>query len=210
MFKRTFYSLGACALLGIVSLPSCSGKAEFIGTWTATNPTDITAKVPAAATASSLVSISFMDNAQNTGGSVTISNILDVTQAVEGDSMSLDQPYEVNVAATANVGGTWIYKGDDRDELLLSFDLSTLNVNIDKNGVSFTQNVLTGAQQPQIDSLTTSTIAAWKHELTRAIRSELSRFSQLDDVEVSNKGQVLSFEIHSPESKIHFRKVENE
>ncbi|MCM1505480.1 MAG: hypothetical protein NC127_09825 [Muribaculum sp.] len=189
-------------------LSSCSKKAEFIGSWTATNPTDITSKVPSAATASSLVSINFMDNAGNTGGSVTLSSIIDVTQPVSGDAVMMDDSYEVSVAATANVGGTWIYKGDDRDELLLSFDMSTLNVNVDKNGVSFTQNVLTGAQQPQLDSLTETTATRWKQELTRALRAELSRYTQLDDVEVSNKGQVLSFEIHSPESKMHFRRVE--
>ena len=207
MTKFASYFFGACALFGLVSLASCSNKAEFIGEWTATAPSDIAAQIPSAATASSLVSINFIDNAHQTGGSATLSSLIDITQSVQGDSTTIEQPYEVSVAATANVGGTWLYKGDDHDELLLTFDLSTLNVNIDKNGVTYTQNVLTGAQQPQLDSLTTSTVAAWKQELTRAIRSDLSRFSELDDVEVSNKGQILSFEIHSPKAKMHFRRV---
>lgn len=91
-----------------MSLASCSRKAEFIGEWTATAPTDISAQIPSAATASSLVSINFMDNNQQTGGSVTLSSLIDLTQAVHGDSMAIDQPYEVSVAATANVGGTWL------------------------------------------------------------------------------------------------------
>lgn len=207
MTKNVFLS-GVGLVCGALLLASCSQREKFIGTWTATAPTDITAKVPAAATASSLISINFLDNAQKTGGSVALSSILDISQAVDGDSFSMNQPYEVNLVGTATVGGTWTYKDDDHDELLLSFDLSSLNVNIDNNGVTYTQNILTGAQQPQLDSLTTATISAWKHEITRAIRADLARFSVLDDVEVTNKDQTLTFDIQSPEAKLHFRRVE--
>ncbi len=207
MTKNAFLS-GVCSICGALLLASCSSRDQFIGTWTATAPTDITAKVPAAATASSLISINFLDNAQKDGGSVALSSILDISQAVDGDSISMNRPYEVNVVGTATVGGTWTFKDDDHDELLLSFDLSSLNVNIDNNGVTYTQNILTGAQQPQLDSLTAATISAWKQEISRVMRADLSRFSVLDDVEVTNKGQVLTFEIQSPETKLHFRRVE--
>lgn len=207
MKKFNTLLIGA-ASVGMAALAvACSHEAKFIGSWTEMNPTDITAQVPAAARATSLVSITFLDNVDKSGGSVTLSSVIDLTQPVEGDSLSMNQPYEVNVAATASVGGTWTYDIDDKDDILLSFDLSSLNVNIDNNGVTYSQNVLTGAQQPQIDSLTAKTVMAWKQELTRAIRADLSRFSVIEDIEVSKKGDVMTFEINAPEKKLHFRKV---
>ncbi len=198
----------AALLLGAGLLGSCSKGPDFTGTWTSLAPDDITADLPGASTAGSLMSIQFTENAENSrNGSVVLSSILDITQPVQGTQAAIDRPYEASVAATASVGGTWMYNGDDNDELLLSFDLSSLEVNVDKNGVTFTQDMLTGSQQPQIDSLTNVTANLWKQEISRALRSRLTAFSKLDDVEVNRDG-ILSFEIkvNNHDKELHFRR----
>lgn len=208
MIKKYSLIIGLGLIIGASGLASCSKTTDFLGVWTSTTPEDITASVPAASSATSLVSISFVEGTGNKdGGSVALTSIINVNQPVSGSPISMNQPYEVNVAATASLGGTWIYEEGSDDDLLLSLDLSTLKVNVDNNGVSFTQNMLTGAQQPQIDSLTTVTAELWKNQLTQAMTKEFSRFKKLDDVKV-HKGQVLTFEIQNPELTLQMRKTE--
>lgn len=186
---------------------SCERKADFIGQWTAENPQDITASVPSASRATSVVTINFTLNDSEKGGrggSVLLTGEVSASQPVEPNE-SFDQGYEVNIAATGSLAGTWRYEDDDDDDLILSLDPSSLVVDIDDNGVTFTQNLLTGAQQPMIDSLTQATAEQWKVELTRALSKEFSRYTKLDYVEV-NKDGVLSFEISNPEVKLYFVK----
>lgn len=206
MLKKYTLLLGLAA--GLATLSSCSKNNDFVGVWTATTPEDITAVVPAASSATSMMSISFVEDAnKKDGGSVALSTIINVSQPVNSGTAGFDAPYEVNVAATASLGGTWIFEEDSDDDLILSLDLNTLKVNVDNNGVTFTQNMLTGAQQPQIDSLTSVTAEVWKNQLTQALTKEFSRYRKLDDVKV-HKGQVLTFEIENPETTIQMRRAE--
>ena len=203
--RRYFPILAAVAMsLGIVAT-SCGRNDKFVGTWTALSQSDITSELPAASSATSLMTIQFMPGTDGRGGSVAISSLVDITQPVDPAAGAFDQPYEVSVAATTSIGGTWMYEGDDDDELLLSLDLSSLNVTVDKNGVTFTQNLLTGKQQPELDSLTATTANLWRQQLSAAMRRELARFNRLDDVEVNRDG-ILSFEIKNPDAKLFFRK----
>jgi len=196
----------AAISLGLATT-SCGRDDKFVGTWTALSQSDITSELPAASSAGSLMTVQFMRGTDDRGGSVTISSLVDINQSVRPAAGTFDQPYEVSVAATTSIGGTWMYEGDDDDELLLSLDLSTLNVIVDSNGVTFTQNILTGKQQPELDSLTAATADMWRRQLSAAMRRTLARFSRLDDVEV-NRDDILSFEIQSPDAKLYFKKAE--
>lgn len=208
MLRKNLFFLGAGLLALSATITSCSKKTDFVGVWTATTPEDITTSVPAASSATSLVSISFVEDAtKKDGGSVALSSIINVNQPLQGSLAGTDIPYEVNVAATASLGGTWIFEEDSDDDLLLSLDLSTLKVNVDNNGVTFTQNMLTGAQQPQIDSLTAITAELWKNQLRQAMTKEFSRFKKIDDIKV-HKGQILTLEIENPETTLQFRKAQ--
>ena len=204
------YTLLPAVVVAIVAtLTSCDKQAEFQGDWTATAPIDLTNLIPEADQASSLMSISFIDSVNINGGPVMLSTILSINQAVQPtEGSTITEPYEVSVAATASVSGSWMYKGDDRDELLLSLDPSTLQVNVDQNGVTFSQNLLTGEQQPAVDSLTAVTVQSWKKAITKALNVEVQRFAYLDDVDVEQKGTVLSFEIDNPKQTLHFRRTE--
>lgn len=199
--------LAVAAGLGITAV-SCGHKDKFIGTWTAISPANITNLLPAASTATSLTTMQLMPAGSNdTPGSVCLSSLIDITQPVDPAAGSFDQPYEVSVAATASVCGTWHYKGNEDDELLLSLDLNSITVTVDPAGVTYTENLLTGKQQPQLGSLTAATAALWKKQLTAAMRQEFGRFAVLDDIEVNRDG-FLSLEIQSPDTELHFRRSE--
>ncbi|MDO4320382.1 MAG: hypothetical protein Q4C34_07375 [Bacteroidales bacterium] len=194
----TILTGSAIALAGIMTVASCGHDTKFIGSWTATTPTSIAPELPAASTATSLMSIDFLAGPDtNKGGGIYMSSLIEATQPVKTDTagMPVDAAYEVSVSATASVGGTWTYKDGDDDELILAFDMSTLKIEVDPRGVVFSENMLTGAQQPAVDSLTARTAEVWKRQIRSAMTSTLNRFGELDDVKVSHDGTTMTFEV---------------
>lgn len=206
MSKLSTVLLSALAVGAAATLTYCSNQAKFIGAWTAVNPTNITEQLPGATNATSLVTIDFVDNLQKTGGTVLISSDINVMRTIDADSLSQGLPYEVKIAAKASVDGTWSYDIDDDDDLLLALDLSKLKVDIDQSSVTFTKPSATVVPQAHLDSLAVSYIDTWKRDLTGAISSDLSRYTVIDDIEISRDGNMLTFEVQSPEAKLHFRR----
>ena len=209
MKKHTVITL-LTAVAVIATLGSCSRTPHFLGKWISAMPENITEDVSNVARATSQLSMEFSQGkASAATGVVTLSSVIDITQPVNGDS-SFVEPYEVSIAATANISGVWAFAGDSDDDLVLSFDMSTLDVDVDPHGVSFSQNLLTGAQRPTIDSLTSVTVNLWKHELHNVLLARLTHFSMLDDVEVNKDGNLLTFEIKNSsghERKYAFKRV---
>ena len=206
MSKLSTVLLSALAVGEAVTLTYCSNQAKFIGAWTAVNPTDITHQLPGATNATSRVTIDFVDNLQKTGGAVILTSDINVMRTIDADSLSQGLPYEVKIAAKASVDGTWSYDVDDNDDLLLALDLSKLKIDIDKSGVTFTKPSATVVPQAHLDSLAESYIEIWKRDLTGAISGDLSRYTVIDDMEMSRDGDMLTCEVQSPEAKLHFRR----
>ena len=156
--------------------------------------------------ATSLLKIDFVDNLQKTGGAVTLNSDINVTRTIDADSLSQGQPYEVKFAATASVDGTWSYDIDDDDDVLLALDLAKLKIDLDGSKVTFTQPAATVVPQAHLDSLATKYIDTWKRDLTGAVSSDLARYTVIDDIELSRDGNMMTFEIESPETKLHFKR----
>lgn len=193
MKKIFLYTCAAMLSAGAMLPASCSHENKIIGSWTASSPVSIGAEMPAAATATSLMTIDFMPAESGAPAKFNLSTLIEATQAVRPDTLALDSPYEVSVAATASVSGTWSHDGDE--DILLAFDMNTLSVDVDPAGVAFSENMLTGAQQPAVDSLTARTAEIWKRQITNVFKSSLHRYSKLDDVEVTAEGTALKFEV---------------
>lgn len=196
MKVRSVFCLGAMAVFGTVVLStSCKHSQDYAGAWQGV-PVRLEG-VQGAADATSAVTIDFApaDN-KNGGGDVMLLATVDVSQAVEsGSALSVDQAYQVDIAATASINGRYLPEdGVDDDDLILSLDASTLKVNVDPAGVTFSQNVLTGLQQPALDSLTASTAEAWRVRITAAVRDEFAKYQKIDDVKVHH-GDMMSCEI---------------
>lgn len=151
--------------------------------------------IPGASDATSTISIDFAPSSDvRRGGDVLMSATIDVSQAVTGSIISPDAPYQVDVAATASIRGRYVAEDDDDDDILLHLDPSTLQVNVDPAGVTFSENILTGLQRPTLDSLTMQTVDAWRVLITSAIRDEFYKYQKIDDIKVHH-GDMLSCEV---------------
>lgn len=185
---------GALTVLGaLIFISSCSRTDRFAGEWMGT-PTRMM-DIPGASDATSTISIDFAPSSDvRRGGDVLMSATIDVSQAVTGSIISPDAPYQVDVAATASIRGRYVAEDDDDDDILLHLDPSTLQVNVDPAGVTFSENILTGLQRPTLDSLTMQTVDAWRVLITSAIRDEFYKYQKIDDKKVHH-GDMLSCEV---------------
>lgn len=180
--KTSFFC--ALGILGAISfVSSCSRTDRFAGEWTGV-PTRLI-NVQGASDATSTVSIDFAPSTDvRRGGNVILTATIDVSQEVRGSEFSIDAPYQANVAATASIRGTYVADEDDDDDILLHLDQSTLQVNVDPSGVTFSENILTGQQRPVVDSLSRATADHWRVAITSAIRDEFYKYQKIDDIKV--------------------------
>lgn len=185
------------ALLGILAsvaaISSCSRTKAIEGTWEAA-PTRIS--VQGAADAYATVTLDFAP-AQNarTGGDVNISAVVELTQAVTTPAITIDEPWEVSVSANALINGTYVYDDGDDDDILLNLDPSTLQVNVDPDGVTYSRNILDGIPASQLDSLNAATADRWRLLITSAIRDEFNKYRKIDDIKIHHN-DMMSAEIN--------------
>ena len=202
---KKIQSILLCAAAGMLALSSCSKTSEFVGSWQAMEPTDISSQLPSAAYGSMSNSVTFGPDTINGAGEFVLTSLIDITQPVV-ENPGIDAAYEVSVAATASINGTWTYAKGEDDELIVTLDPTSLSVNIDNNGVTFRQNVVTEAEQPVTDSLTNVTVNLWKEQLAPVAKKEFYRYQRLDDVKLKDK-TTLKLEVENPEQDLYFRKM---
>ncbi len=206
-YLSTTYFAFLATLLGIIAVSSCTQNENIAGAWTG-NAVRLE-NVPDAADASAVITMDYAAPEQSRnngrGGEVNLSALIDVNQAVSAPNAELVEPYEVSVAATASISGRYVFEDRDDDDVILVLDPATLQVNIDPAGVTYSQNLLTGKQQPELDSLTTATIGCWRVEITKAIRDEFYKYQKISDIEIHH-GNILSCEIEDRDYS--FRKAQ--
>ena len=94
----------------------------------------------------------------------------------------------------SSASGHYLTEDDDADDIFISLDPASYEVNVDPAGVTFSQNVLTGMQQPELDSLTAVTAERWRALIAPAIHRLFSRYNKIDDIEVHHRS-VMTFEV---------------
>ncbi|MDE6270190.1 MAG: hypothetical protein K2M12_04965, partial [Muribaculaceae bacterium] len=102
----------------------------------------------------------------------------------------------------ATINGRWSYEDGEDDDILLFLDNNTLTVKIDPNGVTFSQNLLTGAQQPMVDSLSTATADRWRAAIRAAASRQFFEYTKLDDVKISSN-DIMSCEMGNRDMTFH-------
>ena len=128
--------------------------------------------MPQNSSVSFVTGIDFLQGEERTSGPLTLTSLIDISQQLPADSLIIAEPYDVSVAASTSLRGTWTLMDDD--EIAIAVDFNTFQVNVDQNGVTFSQNILTRADAAIIDSLSQVSINSWKGEITRAWKYELS------------------------------------
>lgn len=179
----------ACAML----MTACAAHPDIEGTWTGT-PSRVD-NISAAADATATMSLTFSKSAdgQADHGQIMISSLIDANQPVSPTDPTVDEAYEVSVAATAVIMGNWTFEDHDDDDVILSLNPETLQINVDPNGVTFSNNILTQKQQPEIDSLSTATAELWKSSIASAMKQQFFKLQKISDIKIRNG--IMSCEI---------------
>ncbi|MBD5220460.1 MAG: hypothetical protein HDS72_09575 [Bacteroidales bacterium] len=184
----------AASVLGLSSLiTSCSNAEQLTGAWQG-NPTRIT--VPGAEYATNTITLDFApDQSNRRAGTLNISATMDVQQAVNTTiDNTFNQPYTTSIAATASITGQYSAEKGDDDDILVHFDPSTFAVNIDPDGVTFSENILTDAPQATLDSITTATVERWRAAISSALQAEFGKYSKIEDIKIHHDN-MMSCEI---------------
>lgn len=204
--KKSYLVLG-CALMacGSMLLASCIDHDSVLGSWKAIAPINITSEVAGAESASVVPEITFENGKDKSGGDVTISGNLSIEKKLAPNASG-----DILMAATgkSNVKGTWSYDIDDDDDLLLDLDTESLEITFDNKDITFSGAGFAALTDQQKDSIATVETEACAREFKSALKSELARFSVIEDVELSKDKKTLGFEIKSPKTDLRFRNID--
>ncbi len=192
MKLRTLSYLAASAIVAATAFSSCRPATRLDGQWMG-NPERI-AHLSGASDATATMTLSF-DQPEKTGGTVMLSAVIDIQQGIS--SFTTDEPYapyETSVTATANATGRFTFTDDDKEDIAISIDPDSFTLTVDPSGVTFAQNIITGQQQPVLDSLAASTAEKWKVILTPAARELFNRYTSIEDIKIHHD-DIMSCEI---------------
>lgn len=170
---------GIVAMAAIICLASCKDNKDYAGVWQAKNPVDITAKMPTAANASYVTTIELQNNQQLTDGTVKFSDQYDIS---ERDSVGAI----TTLTAVASVDGRWQKDVDDQDDLLMTFDMASIKIDVNGDSVK---------------------VAAWRPEIERVFRENIARYSVVEDLDIKDNGKLMKLEIENPDTKLFFDRV---
>ncbi len=183
--------IAALGIALVAGMSSCS-RQSFDGQWMG-NPERI-AHLSGASDANATVTISFGES-DRTGGRVNISTVIEIEQGIASFATDTpDAPYETSVTATASASGRYVFTDDDREDIAITYDPGSFTLNVDPAGVTFAQNILTGQQQPVVDSLAAATAERWRTILTPSARELFNRYTTIEDIKIHHN-DIMSCEI---------------
>lgn len=133
-----------------------------------------------------------VDPASGEGGQINVSSMVSLSRPTGGD-VSPFGAYEVSVAATASIAGTW--RAIDDDEIDVSLDFSSLNVEVDPSQVALVSNPLNGGEYAQTDSVKPQLAEYYRSEITRQLQAYYGAWNRFDDVKIEKPGTTMSLEI---------------
>lgn len=164
------------AAAGSLLLSGCDNREKIEGAW---ESSPMKLDVPGTATSSATLSYVF-----NQDGSVAMSSDINLTEPMNKQVDETDMAYQVSVSATASIRGTWQYAHDENDEVVIVLDDNSFSLNIDPETVTFSQNVLDGAQTPEVETMKQQAVERYQTMLTPAMKAYFGGCVKLDDIKV--------------------------
>lgn len=165
----------------MIGLASCDNRPDIVGEWQGT----LKDVIPQTATSNVTVNYSFQRD-----GKTTAAYEFEMSEATQPNG-EIVSPYQINVSGTALLEGTWQYVDREDDEVAITYDMSTLQVNIDPEAVLLQENLLSGMQQPQVDSLKAVAVQRYSQKVASYLKSNPNVV--WEDVEL--KKPLLKYEI---------------
>lgn len=163
------------AICGLV-ITSCDNRAKIEGSWESSP-----VKLDLAGTATSSATLCYTFNQD---GSMSLTSDINLTEPMNSQADGVLMEYQASVAATASIQGTWQYAPDENDEVIITLDNNSFSIDVDPAAVTFSQNVLDGAQTPEVETMKKQAVERYQKMLTPAMKSYFGERVNLDDIKV--------------------------
>lgn len=180
LMKSSLIALAGClvALAGCQTASSLSKKVE--GDWSGT-PIRFDKKTEVDGTFTPV--FRFERRGNSPGGDFTLSARVSVTMPVNAPIDSLGtSAVSATAAGLATVSGTW--HASDIDEIDLTYDMSTMVVNMDPDVTFELANIWTSADTPTVRTVPDAVKKAFVKQMTDAMTYTLRKLDDLDDVSI--------------------------
>lgn len=171
--KKSFILMAAACIIG---MSSCDNRENIQGEW---QSSAIKLDLPNTATSTATMQYVF-----NSDGSVTLSSEINITEPLTPVTIDNTVPYMASVSATSSISGIWQYAKNENDEVVISFDDSTFQLNIDPEAVEISVNETTDTELPSTIDMKAAAIKRYTALLTPEMKSTYTKFSRIDDIKV--------------------------
>lgn len=193
MKKFTSVICATAAVAGTLTLmTACDTKAKLAesvqGKWTG-NPEKMLDT--GAASASMVRTLEFTKGAADTEGSVTMTAMITVENTMQSND-SIVTPLQITASGVATITG--VYQAKDDDELTISLDATSMNVNVDPDAVKLNYNIATATSAPLVEKLKPGAAILATQQINRAAQNAFSNITEIDDIKI--EGSIMRCEIN--------------
>ncbi len=193
MKKFTSVICATAAVAGMLTLmTACDTKAKLAesvqGKWTG-NPEKMLDT--GAASASMVRTLEFTKGAADTEGSVTMTAMITVENTMQSND-SIVTPLQITASGVATITG--VYQAKDDDELTISLDATSMNVNVDPDAVKLNYNIATATSAPLVEKLKPGAAILATQQINRAAQNAFSNITEIDDIKI--EGPIMRCEIN--------------
>ena len=193
MKKFTSVICATAAVAGMLTLmTACDTKAKLAesvqGKWTG-NPEKMLDT--GAASASMVRTLEFTKGAADTEGSVTMTAMITVENTMQSND-SIVTPLQITASGVATITG--VYQAKDDDELTISLDATSMNVNVDPDAVKLNYNIATATSAPLVEKLKPGAAILATQQINRAAQIAFSNITEIDDIKI--EGSIMRCEIN--------------
>lgn len=180
-------AIAALALLaGVVGLTSCRNASslakEINGDWSGT-PVRFAKKTMVDGSFTPV--FRFEQNGSQAGGNLELSAQISVTLPVNAP---IDSAGTTAVSATAaglaTVRGSWV--ATDDDEVKLTFDMATLNIDIDPDVQFELADIWTSTDVPTVRTVSDAVTRTFLKEMNLGMTTALQKMDELDDIKIQD------------------------
>ena len=193
MKKFTSVICATAAVAGMLTLmTACDTKAKLAesvqGKWTG-NPEKMLDT--GAASASMVRTLEFTKGAADTEGSVTMTAMITVENTMQSND-SIVTPLQITASGVATITG--VYQAKDDDELTISLDATSMNVNVDPDAVKLNYNIAAATSAPLVEKLKPGAAILATQQINRAAQNAFSNITEIDDIKI--EGSIMRCEIN--------------
>ena len=187
MKKFTSVICATAAVAGMLTLmTACDTKAKLAesvqGKWTG-NPEKMLDTGAASAT--------MVRTLEFTEGSVTMTAMITVENTMQSND-SIVTPLQITASGVATITG--VYQAKDDDELTISLDATSMNVNVDPDAVKLNYNIATATSAPLVEKLKPGAAILATQQINRAAQNAFSNITEIDDIKI--EGSIMRCEIN--------------